>query len=180
MEGSLRALEDAKHAVTFASGLGALTTLMSCYCQGDHIVMGDDMYGGNFRLLNKVGKNFGLEMTTVDASDVDNVKRVMKPNTKVSRPSYPQVYNCFFNDFCFYLSAVDIYRNADESSTQSFRHQSHCRGGQKQSRPSGRGQHLPNSVPSKTFGFGSGLIDVFFNQVYERPFGRYNGCHSNK
>lgn len=83
MEGSLRALEDAKYGVTFASGLGALTTLMSCFSHGDHIVMGDDMYGGNFRLLNKVGKNFGIESTAVDASNVDNVKRAMKPNTKV-------------------------------------------------------------------------------------------------
>ncbi|KRT83880.1 hypothetical protein AMK59_3307, partial [Oryctes borbonicus] len=83
LETSLRSLEDAKYAVTFASGLGALTTLMSCYSTGDHIVMGDDMYGGNFRLLNKVGKNFGIEMTAVDASNVDNVKRAMNPNTKL-------------------------------------------------------------------------------------------------
>lgn len=83
LEGSLRALEDAKYGVTFASGLGALTTLMSCFSHGDHIVMGDDMYGGNFRLLNKVGKNFGIESTAVDASNVDNVKRAMKPNTKL-------------------------------------------------------------------------------------------------
>ncbi|GJQ75911.1 hypothetical protein Trydic_g17971 [Trypoxylus dichotomus] len=83
LEGSLRALEDAKHAVTFASGLGALTTLMSCYSTGDHIVIGDDMYGGNFRLLDKVGKNFGIEVTPVDAANVDNVKRAMKPNTKL-------------------------------------------------------------------------------------------------
>lgn len=88
LEGSLRAVEDAKYAVCFASGLGALTTLIGCFSTGDHIVLGDDMYGGNFRLLDKVGKNFGIQVTAVDASNIDNVKRAMRPSTKVRRKQF--------------------------------------------------------------------------------------------
>ncbi|KAI4461932.1 trans-sulfuration enzyme family member [Holotrichia oblita] len=83
LEGSLRAVEDAQYAVCFASGLGALTTLIGSFSTGDHIVLGDDMYGGNFRLLDKVGKNFGIQVTAVDASNIDNVKRAMRPSTKL-------------------------------------------------------------------------------------------------
>ncbi|KAK9722461.1 Cys/Met metabolism PLP-dependent enzyme [Popillia japonica] len=83
LEGSLRALEDAEYALTFASGLGALTALISCHSRGDHFVVGDDMYGGNFRLLDKVGKNLGIDVSIVDASNLDTVKNAIKPNTKL-------------------------------------------------------------------------------------------------
>ncbi|KAI4461928.1 trans-sulfuration enzyme family member [Holotrichia oblita] len=83
LEGSLRALENAEYAITFASGLGALTALINCHSRGDHFVVGDDMYGGNFRLLDKVGKNLGIDISIVDASNLDNVKNAMKPNTKL-------------------------------------------------------------------------------------------------
>ncbi|KAK9722463.1 Cys/Met metabolism PLP-dependent enzyme [Popillia japonica] len=83
LEGSLSAIEGAKYAVTFASGLGALTAIINCYTQGDHFVIGDDMYGGNYRLFEKVAKNLGVEVTMVDATNIDNVKNALKPNTKL-------------------------------------------------------------------------------------------------
>ncbi|KAI4461921.1 trans-sulfuration enzyme family member [Holotrichia oblita] len=83
LEGSLCALEDAKYAVTFSSGLGALNAVINCYTQGDHFVVGDDMYGGNYRLFDKIAKNLGVDVTSVDTTIIDNIKSAMKPNTKL-------------------------------------------------------------------------------------------------
>ncbi|XP_022900715.1 putative cystathionine gamma-lyase 2 isoform X2 [Onthophagus taurus] len=83
LEQSLAALEKAKHAVCFASGLGSLTALMSVLSNGDHIICCDDMYGGNFRLLDKVGRKFGIESTCVDTTNLDNIKNAIKANTKM-------------------------------------------------------------------------------------------------
>lgn len=83
MERSLCALEDAKYATTFSSGLGAIDAVVQCYTHGDHFVVCDDMYGGNYRMFDKIAKNLGIEVTIVDATIIDNVKNAMKPNTKV-------------------------------------------------------------------------------------------------
>jgi len=83
LEECLAALEDAKHCLAFASGLGAETTLMLLLNPGDHVVYMEDVYGGTFRLFDKVLKRFGLDFSAVDASDIDAVERSMKVNTRM-------------------------------------------------------------------------------------------------
>jgi cystathionine gamma-synthase/cystathionine gamma-lyase len=83
LEECLAALEDAKHCLAFSSGLGAETTLMFLLNPGDHVVYMEDVYGGTFRLFDKVLKRYGLTFTSVDASDVDAVEKSMTPATKL-------------------------------------------------------------------------------------------------
>ena len=83
LEENLAALEDAKHCLAFASGLGAETTLMLQLNPGDHIVYMEDVYGGTFRLFDKVLKRYGLTFSAVDASDLDAVERSMTPQTRM-------------------------------------------------------------------------------------------------
>ena len=83
LEENLAALEDAKHCVAFASGLGAETTLMLLLNPGDHVVYMEDVYGGTFRLFDKVLKRFGLTFSPVDAADVDAVERSMTSSTRM-------------------------------------------------------------------------------------------------
>ena len=83
LEENLAALEDAKHCLAFASGLGAETTLMLTLNPGDHIVYMEDVYGGTFRLFDKVLKRYGLTFSAVDASDVDAVESSMTPQTRM-------------------------------------------------------------------------------------------------
>ncbi len=83
LEECLAALEDAKHCLAFASGLGAETTLMLLLNPGDHVVYMEDVYGGTFRLFDKVLKRFGLDFSAVDASDIDAVERSMTANTRM-------------------------------------------------------------------------------------------------
>ena len=83
LEECLAALEDAKHCLAFSSGLGAETTLMLLLSPGDHVVYMEDVYGGTFRLFDKVLKRYGLSFTAVDASDVDRVESAMTDKTRM-------------------------------------------------------------------------------------------------
>jgi cystathionine gamma-lyase len=83
LEECLAALEDARHGLAFSSGLGAETTLMLLLNPGDHVVYMEDVYGGTFRLFDKVLKRYGLQFTAVDASDLDKVESVMTDRTKM-------------------------------------------------------------------------------------------------
>ena len=83
LEENLAALEDARHCLAFASGLGAETTLMLLLNPGDHVVYMEDVYGGTFRLFDKVLKRYGLSFSAVDAGDVDAVEKSMTPATRM-------------------------------------------------------------------------------------------------
>ncbi|HET7419308.1 MAG TPA: cystathionine gamma-synthase [Candidatus Dormibacteraeota bacterium] len=83
LEENLAALEDARHCLAFASGLGAETTLMLLLNPGDHVVYMEDVYGGTFRLFDKVLKRYGLSFTAIDATDIDAVERSMTPKTRM-------------------------------------------------------------------------------------------------
>jgi cystathionine beta-lyase/cystathionine gamma-synthase len=83
LEENLAALEDAKHCLAFASGLGAESTLMLLLKPGDHVVYMEDVYGGTFRLFDKVMKRFGLIFTAVDATDLDAVERAITASTRL-------------------------------------------------------------------------------------------------
>lgn len=81
----MAALEGAKYGLCFSSGLGALTALASTMSAGDHIICDDDLYGGTHRLLNQVISRFGIEVTHIDLTDISNIEKSIKPNTKVGR-----------------------------------------------------------------------------------------------
>jgi len=92
LEECLAALEEAKHALAFASGLGAESTLLLLLKPGDHVVYMEDVYGGTFRLFDKVMRRFGITFTAVDASDLDAVEHAITPSTRLvwlESPSNP-------------------------------------------------------------------------------------------
>lgn len=76
-------LESGKFGFAFASGCAATTTVMQMLKQGDHVVAFDDMYGGTFRLFDKVLRHNGLDFTFTDLTDVENFTKAIKPNTKM-------------------------------------------------------------------------------------------------
>ena len=90
----LASLEGGKHAYSFASGLAAEDTLLrAVLTPGSHIVMGNDVYGGTHRLVNRVHVPWGVSLSTVDMSDLDAVRAAINPGvTKilwVETPSNP-------------------------------------------------------------------------------------------
>lgn len=76
-------LEGGQFGFAFASGCAASTTVMHLLKQGDHVVAFDDMYGGTFRLFDKVLQHNGLEFTYTDLTDTANFEKSIKPNTKM-------------------------------------------------------------------------------------------------
>ena len=83
LEDCLAGLENARHGLAFASGLAAETTTLLLLSPGDHVVYMEDVYGGTYRLFDKVLKRFGLNFSAVDASDLDAVEQAISPATKL-------------------------------------------------------------------------------------------------
>jgi cystathionine beta-lyase/cystathionine gamma-synthase len=79
----LAALEGGEYALAFASGLGATTTLMLMLKAGDHVIVGDDVYGGTYRLFQRVMTDHGLLFDFVDTSDVEQVRAALRPETRM-------------------------------------------------------------------------------------------------
>ncbi len=71
LEKSIASLEKARHALAFSSGMGAILTIASSLRSGDKILLGDDVYGGTYRIFTKVFANFGLDCEFVDPSDIE-------------------------------------------------------------------------------------------------------------
>ena len=83
VEGNLAALEGADFGVAFASGLAATQAVLELLSSGDHLVLGDNVYGGTFRLVDKIMARFGLTYTQVDTSDLAALRGAIQPHTKL-------------------------------------------------------------------------------------------------
>jgi cystathionine gamma-synthase len=89
---ALAALEGGERGFAFGSGLGAETTLLLTLQPGDHVVLGDDVYGGTYRLMRNVLDRWGLFTSTVDLSDLVAVEAAVTPATRIvwiETPSNP-------------------------------------------------------------------------------------------
>ncbi len=82
-EECLAALEGGKYGMAFGSGMAAISTTMTLLKKGDHVVSSDDVYGGTYRVFEKIFRDWGLDYTFVDASDLANVAAAIKPTTKM-------------------------------------------------------------------------------------------------
>ncbi|MGA2100091.1 MAG: PLP-dependent aspartate aminotransferase family protein [Candidatus Sulfotelmatobacter sp.] len=94
LEENLASLEGGVAARVFASGMAAINAIVTMLKSGDHVVCGDDLYGGTPRLFNSVMVNFGLEFSYVDTSDAGNVERAIRKNTRmvyVETPTNPMM-----------------------------------------------------------------------------------------
>ena len=88
------ALEGGRHGLCFASGLAATTTLLMTLSAGDHVVAGNNLYGGTYRLFEKVLRRLGLTFTFVNAVDTEAVERAFRPETRmvvVETPTNPMM-----------------------------------------------------------------------------------------
>ena len=83
LEENLAALEGGTASRVFASGMAAINAICTMYKSGDHIVCGNDLYGGVPRLFNQVLANFGMEFTYIDTTDPRNVDRAIRKNTRM-------------------------------------------------------------------------------------------------
>jgi cystathionine gamma-lyase len=94
LERAIAALENGKHGLAFGSGCAATTTVIQMLDQGDHVVAGDDLYGGTVRLFDRVMSRRGQSFTYVDTRTPEAVAAAIRPETKLvwmETPSNPML-----------------------------------------------------------------------------------------
>jgi cystathionine gamma-lyase len=94
LEGCLAALEGGRHGLAFASGLAATDAVLHLLSAGDHVVHSDDVYGGTFRIFDKVHRRHGLSFDAVDMTDPARVERALRPETRlvwIETPTNPML-----------------------------------------------------------------------------------------
>lgn len=92
LEKNIAALENAKFGFAFASGMAAIDTTLKLVKSGDHVILGDNTYGGTFRLFDKILTQYGVEYSLADTTDIPGLERSFQPNTKmvfVETPTNP-------------------------------------------------------------------------------------------
>ncbi len=92
LEKCVASLEEGKYGLAFASGMGAEATIMYLFAPGDHLLVSNDVYGGTYRLFERVLAPYGLQFDYIDMTHPASVRSQMKPNTKavwVETPSNP-------------------------------------------------------------------------------------------
>ncbi|MFO0576356.1 MAG: PLP-dependent aspartate aminotransferase family protein [Polyangia bacterium] len=97
MERNIAALEGGRFGIAFASGCAATTTILHTLSAGDHVIAGDDLYGGTFRIFERVMKQFGLRTTYVDPTRPEAFAAAIEPSTKmvwVETPTNPLLKLC--------------------------------------------------------------------------------------
>jgi cystathionine gamma-lyase len=88
------ALENGKYALAFSSGLATIDTLLHTLKSGDHVICSDDVYGGTFRLFDKVLTRFGIRFTFMDLGDLSKVEAAIRPETRmlwIESPTNPML-----------------------------------------------------------------------------------------
>ena len=83
LEENLAAIESADHAISFASGMAAVDACLKLLASGDHVVCGDDVYGGVTRHFDNVLSFYGLQFTYVDTTDPEAVRSAITPKTRM-------------------------------------------------------------------------------------------------
>jgi cystathionine gamma-lyase len=83
LEGCLAALEGARHGLAFGSGLAATDAVLHLLEAGDHVLYSDDLYGGTFRIFDKVFRRLGLTFDPVDLGDARNLEAALRRNTRL-------------------------------------------------------------------------------------------------
>ncbi|MBB6623500.1 aminotransferase class V-fold PLP-dependent enzyme [Clostridium gasigenes] len=92
LENSIAELEGGKYGYAFSSGMAAISSILSIFSAGDHIIVCGDVYGGTYRAVTQLFSRFNIEFTFVDASENLNIKNAIKENTKaiyLETPSNP-------------------------------------------------------------------------------------------
>lgn len=83
LEKNLASLEGARHCAAYSSGMGAIDAVVKLLKSGDHVIAGNDLYGGTYRIFENLFTQFGLTFDFIDMSKTENVKKAVRPNTKM-------------------------------------------------------------------------------------------------
>lgn len=118
LEKCIASLENGKYGLAFASGCAATTTVMSLLNAGDHIVASDDLYGGTYRLFQRVLTKLGLTFSFIDMANLDAVRGAIKDNTKmiwIETPTNPLLKLCDIKAVTDIAKEKNVYSCVDNT-----------------------------------------------------------------
>jgi cystathionine beta-lyase/cystathionine gamma-synthase len=118
LEDNLAAIENGKYAISFASGMSAVDACFKLFSSGDHIVCGDDVYGGVTRLLDNVIVQQGLSVSYVDTTNADAVRAAITPATRmlwIETPTNPLLKVSDLEDMVSIARAKNILLGVDST-----------------------------------------------------------------
>ncbi len=123
LQGCLAALEGGEFALGFSSGLAAQDAVFHLLSAGDHVILSDDLYGGTYRLADKVFKRHGLELSFVDFTDLAKIEAAFKPNTRLlwaETPTNPMLKICDLAAIARICKAKGVISVADNTFATPF------------------------------------------------------------
>ncbi len=94
LENTVANLEGGRYGFAFSSGMAAISTILSLFVPGEHIIVSDDLYGGTYRLFEEIYKKYGIEFSYVDTSNTKDIEKAIKQNSRavfVETPSNPMM-----------------------------------------------------------------------------------------
>ncbi len=118
LEENLASLDNAKHAICFSTGMAATTALFQLFDSGDHILISRNTYGGTYRMSMNVLRRQGIEFEWIDTRDTENVKKHIRPNTKLvhlETPTNPLLELCDLTAILNICKKHDILMSVDNT-----------------------------------------------------------------
>ncbi len=118
LEANLAALDNAKHAICYSTGMAATTALFQLFDAGDHILISRNTYGGTYRMSMNVLKRQGLTFDWIDTRNPENVAKHIKPNTKlvhVETPTNPLLELCDLEGTAAVCKSAGVFLSVDNS-----------------------------------------------------------------
>ncbi len=123
LEENLASLEGARFGLAFGSGMAAIHTVLNLLKAGDHVVAGDDLYGGTYRILEKLFRKFGVEITYVDFSSLTALDRALRPETRLvfaETPTNPLLKLCDLEEVALRAHGVGALAVCDNTFATPF------------------------------------------------------------
>ena len=118
LEENLAGLDGAKHAICFSTGMAATTALFQLFDAGDHILVSRNTYGGTYRMSMNVLKRQGMEFEWIDSRDSKNIKKHIRPNTKlvhVETPTNPLLELCDLQETSKICKEAEVLLSVDNT-----------------------------------------------------------------
>lgn len=123
LEENLAALENGQHAISFASGLAAMDTILRLFEPGDEILGTNDLYGGSYRLLTKVHERFGIQPKFIPMSSIEAIETHITPKTKllwIETPTNPMLTVVDIQAICALAKSKGILTCVDNTFASPF------------------------------------------------------------
>ena len=118
LEENLAALDGAKYAICYSTGMAATTALFQLFDAGDHIIISRNTYGGTYRMAMNVLKRQGIEFDWIDTREPENIKKYLKPNTRlvhVETPTNPLLELCDLEKTSKICKKAGVFLSVDNS-----------------------------------------------------------------